>query len=676
METKKKFKRHYFRDTVDRLIPDQFMKADHETRRKARLVVNFTYSIAAIAPLFGLIYWLRYNLPEMAILITSVALFFATCTTLMLKRSKDLRKTVSLFNLCLFSLLTILISYLGGINSAVFVWYPILPMFAVMLIGGRSGLLWAAVAITSCVAFFIGHKLGMPLPHDFPAELRPTTVVTSVCGTTVVACLIAYLYESAKNHMLAEVEEARTKAEFHRKAAEQSHQRARMVLDSVDQGFVMVNLEGVMNDEHSLALEDIIGNPQKGHKIWEFIALKSEEASNWLEMAWFQLGMGLLPSQLILAQIPPMFKIEGDRYISIACQEVGESKNFLVVVTDITEKVKAEQAQESQKEIIAIVHKVANYGSVFQETIDELQAIVDQIAAKSNDRETEKILLHTLKGSSAVSGMISIPRIVDDLESKLAEKNSTLSDDDIGLLVQSWSDLMKKIEPFLASKSKLKVEVSRSDYDHLVQSVESGTPSPQLLDELGSWLREPTHMRLRQAAEAAKVMAQKLAKPDLDIEILDHGIRLEGEQWRSFWAAFSHAVRNAVDQGIEDKKERTKIGKPQNGKLTLTTEIHDGSLSISIADDGGGICWDQVKEIAKRVGLPHETKAEIEQALFYDGLTTKTVATQISGRGVGMNALKNACEELGGYIDIESTRGEGTRMTFHFPLDEKYVYAA
>lgn len=669
-------KQHLLRSFTDRMIPERYMQADYDTRRRARIVVNFTYAMSCFGPLYGLIYWLRYDLPIMAIIITGLAIHCALSSTFLIKKTKTLVIPSINSLMHLYMVLLVIITFVGGIDSSTFVWFPIFPAVSIMFLGSLGGYAWTGLAIATSVVYFILHKFGVALPSGFPSEYRPITMVTSVAGASLFMMIVANLYESTKNYMLEEGRSSKAEAEFHRVKAEEAHKRAKMVLDAVDQGFVMIDGDGTLNEEYSAALERIVDTPENNIKVWDFFRPKSTEIADWMEMTWSQLEMKTLPASLILNQIPPMFRLGENVYLSVQCQTIHDSDKFLMVVTDISEKIAAERAQESHREIISIVGKAASYGSVFQESIDELEEIVAKLTDCLNSKNTEKSLLHTLKGSSAVCGMISIPRIVHDLETKRENSNAALDAEDLAMLKSKWNQLMEKITPFLKAKNDLKIEVSMDDYDGVIKSIRQNATPDKILAQLDSWLREPTQKRLLQAAEHAKVMANKLEKPSLTVQVLDNGIRLDGEQWRGFWSVFAHVVRNAVDHGIEDADVRVNLGKPPGGKLELSSSIVKGELVVRIKDDGAGIDWNKVRAAAHENGLKVETTQHLVAALFHNGLSTKNQVSTISGRGVGMSAVKDACEALGGIIEINSTQGQGTEIDFRFPLDAKSVYAA
>ncbi|HEU4533412.1 MAG TPA: ATP-binding protein, partial [Polyangiaceae bacterium] len=89
---------------------------------------------------------------------------------------------------------------------------------------------------------------------------------------------------------------------------------------------------------------------------------------------------------------------------------------------------------------------------------------------------------------------------------------------------------------------------------------------------------------------------------------------------------------------------------------------------LEVADDGRGVDWARVAAKAADLGLPFETEAERVAALFADGLSTKDVATEVSGRGVGLAAVWAACKALGGRARVDSWPGAGTRVGFDFPV--------
>lgn len=134
-----------------------------------------------------------------------------------------------------------------------------------------------------------------------------------------------------------------------------------------------------------------------------------------------------------------------------------------------------------------------------------------------------------------------------------------------------------------------------------------------------------------------------------------------------------HLIRNAMDHGVEPEEERIKKGKAPKARITLTAHNTGGDIMISVSDDGNGINKAKIIKKAKDAGLltkPESelTEKEIFSLLLLPGFSTKEKVTEYSGRGVGMDVVKQNIEEVGGTISIKSIEGEGTTMTIVIPL--------
>lgn len=473
------------------------------------------------------------------------------------------------------------------------------------------------------------------------------------------------------------VEEQTKDIEHHKKVAIEAHRSARIVLDHIEEGIVLINMDGSLTGEYSKAVVSIIGPVEATKKIWDFVSRVSYDASSWLEMTWLQLEMRILPVDLILNQLPKIIKVNnGEKYLSFSFSYIKETDNVLMVVVDVTDKVQAIKKHDKQAELIQLVDRIVKYGHIFHESIEELQEMIHQISLHNVDIRQQKLILHTLKGSSAALGMSTLPRLVHELESKIKDSDGYLSNEDLSILLRTWDELMDQLKPFLSSYTDLRIEVDLADYQLVVDSVREDVSPEHTLKLLESWRWEPTRSRLFQAAEHAKILAKNLSKPEPHIEIRDHGLRLDGEKWRFFWASFSHAVCNAVDHGIEPYEERIKHDKPSHGRIELITRQDNGYIAITIADDGQGVSWDKIRNLAKAKNIPHKTQKQLINALFHEGLSSKEQASLYSGRGIGMAALQKACTELGGKIHVVSEPGLGTKIEFLFPFDENNIFAA
>jgi len=134
-------------------------------------------------------------------------------------------------------------------------------------------------------------------------------------------------------------------------------------------------------------------------------------------------------------------------------------------------------------------------------------------------------------------------------------------------------------------------------------------------------------------------------------------------------------VRNAVDHGLEMPEVREARGKHREGALTIRVEQQGNMLFIEIADDGAGLDLARIKDAALSHGFvpPEELAlmgpAQLQQIIFRPGFTTRTDVTEISGRGVGLDVVRNQIQALQGHVEVQSTPGQGTRFVLTLPAE-------
>ena len=164
----------------------------------------------------------------------------------------------------------------------------------------------------------------------------------------------------------------------------------------------------------------------------------------------------------------------------------------------------------------------------------------------------------------------------------------------------------------------------------------------------------------------------KNAGKSISVELIGEDTEIDRNMVDEIYNPLVHMVRNSVDHGLEISEERIKSGKPEKGLIQLKAYHRGGNIVIEITDDGRGLDKNKILKKAIKSGMiPSEeglTDQEIFKLIFLPGLSTAEKVTDVSGRGVGMDVVRQAVEKLRGKIEIESSLGKGTTIITRFPL--------
>jgi two-component system chemotaxis sensor kinase CheA len=183
----------------------------------------------------------------------------------------------------------------------------------------------------------------------------------------------------------------------------------------------------------------------------------------------------------------------------------------------------------------------------------------------------------------------------------------------------------------------------------------------------------PVEKVFKKFPRIVRSMSRDLGK-EVDLQIVGEETELDRSVVDEIGDPLIHLIRNAMDHGLETPEERLAAGKSRGGTLVLAA-VHEGNqIIISIKDDGRGIDTERVGRKAIEKGLITEEQftamgqREVFDLLFLPGFSTKEKATDLSGRGVGMDVVKTNIKKLNGLIEIKSTKGTGSEFILRLPL--------
>jgi two-component system chemotaxis sensor kinase CheA len=236
-----------------------------------------------------------------------------------------------------------------------------------------------------------------------------------------------------------------------------------------------------------------------------------------------------------------------------------------------------------------------------------------------------------------LTGELAVAKNAIAQTARLAENNG---DATAGLLKDHHAELARLITQLQNSVIGMRVLPLRTVFQRF----------PRVLREMSASLSKPAQIKVEgEDTEGDKTIVEMLFEPLL------------------------HVVRNAVDHGIEDAERRRSAGKPPIATILLRAARDGEQILIEVSDDGRGIDVEQVRAIAKERGVASEeqlrnmAESDVIDLVFAPGFSTAARVTEISGRGVGMDAVRTAVERVGGRVSIATRVNQGTTVSFSVP---------
>ncbi len=563
-------------------------------------------------------------------------------------------------------LLLALYRYSDGPMTAM--WLPILINAA------GAGLAWSAITrrVERGYAVTLWHVglLGLAAIDrgtSLAGALWPCVAV-AVVGL-VLSTVVARLGVTSVEARLKRAEAEAHKRDLQRSVEELARRTRglRLILDSTAQGFITVDLAGVMVSERSAIVDRWFGPAGTDTTFAALLARHDREVAAWFGLALDSLREGVMPPEVCLDQLPARVTADGRtleiRYTLLA--DVAPTR-LLLVVSDETEHLERERIEREQREAVVLFQRITADRAGFEDFLDEVERLVDDLA-RPREPVIERRALHTLKGTCASYGLEGFAGRCHRLERELDEGVGRLGERQRAELVMAWRAQTAQVRRLIGDSPRCVIEIETLELADAVERARQAAPGSELAALLASWRLELATRRLERLGSYAVSLAARLGRSPLDVRVDAAGVRLDPTRWAPLWTALIHAVRNAVDHGIEEPAARIQAGKPPRPCLTLVATIDRRQLAIAIADDGVGVDWDRVRDRALDRGLPAASPADLERALFADGFSTRDEVSETSGRGVGLAALRATVESLGGEVEIDSRPGQGTTVCCRFP---------
>ncbi|WP_298783630.1 chemotaxis protein CheA [uncultured Marinococcus sp.] len=254
-------------------------------------------------------------------------------------------------------------------------------------------------------------------------------------------------------------------------------------------------------------------------------------------------------------------------------------------------------------------------------------------------------------------------------ERKRAETNKT-----IRVNIDRLDKLMNLFEELVIDRGRLERIAGEIRSSELTETVERMSRTTGSLQEIILHMRMvPVDQVFSRFPKMVRSLSRDLGKR-IELEVIGAETELDRSIIDEIGDPLVHLIRNSIDHGIEMPEKRRQNGKPEEGHVELRAYHSGNHVYIEIEDDGGGIDRERVLQKAVENGVIAAEDADtltdydVHQFIFSAGFSTVDEVTDLSGRGVGLDVVKNTFEALGGVISVHSEKGKGTRFSIQLPL--------
>jgi len=334
---------------------------------------------------------------------------------------------------------------------------------------------------------------------------------------------------------------------------------------------------------------------------------------------------------------------------------------------------------DAVKKILAEIESTSEEGADdCKELVDRLEKASDITAAERSAEEEDEELGDEepiAAASSTQSPQVSGSAAADiDREPEAHPARSSVTDSNIRVSVEALDDLMNLVgELVLARNQILQFTTTQEDAALIATSQRLNLITTELQAKVMKTRMQPIRVVWNKFPRVVRDLGQAFGK-QIELVMEGAGTELDKTVVEAIKDPLTHIVRNSCDRGIESTEKRIAAGKSAKGRLLLSAYHEGGQVNIEISDDDGGVDADRVKEKALAKGLmtpervERMSEAELVNLVFLPGFSTAETITSVSGRGVGMDVVRTNIEKIGGSIDLQSVKGQGTTLRIRIPL--------
>lgn len=472
----------------------------------------------------------------------------------------------------------------------------------------------------------------------------------------------------------------------------------KVILDSLDQGFMAFDPKGQVLPGVSQSTQSLFKTDPVGKNFFEVLGLTvTESLEFWLSLMF----KSTLEFQDVKALGPQAVSADAGQFIALDYKRVYDAnqdvQQIVVVATDKTEernlRIQARQEMEFGKQIANIL----KYKLEFADLISSLNSMIERIQNLSKnhfDKESGQSLmseLHTLKGGVGFFYLRDWVDLLHETESLLSGLLKDHNSAGLQAIAQKVTELQTKIQEFilknrsvlgkvLAHSEPVK-DIPTSQLNSFFKNLKAQftETSPLVRDFSENFLKESLSNCFGKYEDLVSQWAENQGKK-IQFNLRSTDIRVDPAYFQELSETMIHAVLNAVDHGIESPEERQLQNKAEIANIDISFQKFSKNqtswVRLIVADDGRGIDPEAIaksilnKKLMSEADLRKMEPLQILQLIFMPGFSTRTAVTTLSGRGVGLDAIKSAAVSLHGDARVESQLNKGSKLIVEVPLPD------
>jgi len=468
-----------------------------------------------------------------------------------------------------------------------------------------------------------------------------------------------------------------------------------VLVNSLGQGFLSFDMNGLCGRVYSQACLSLLETMPAEKNIKDVLHIPEDQRGDfkdWMEVLF-------MPNHAIgfddvIKFLPAFFPHSEGRRISLMYRPIrskdGALSQVIVIATDQTEEFEAQQRAQDQQSYAEMICRIFKERNQFLATVTHVRKFIEAAdqPVKREDASSMLRLLHTLKAAVKHFHLEELGRTIHKLETELRSETIATDED----FQKQLKVAKKEVEDGLASVMDQVRELIGQDYEgrgnmHEVEESALYEFAHEMEDKnvdrnlIRHFLRTiaavPANECFRQFDRELRDLAEIVGKQVKPVRYTGSNPRILTQPIQEFVFSLTHVCRNIIDHGIEPAVTRLARGKDPAGQVSIHTDvIFDNEkksewLHIIISDDGNGIDPSKVRAKLATVdpqgAWRHEDDQTVIQHIFSWGFSTRENVSDLSGHGVGMEAVEREIRLLGGSVKVYSDLYRGTRFDIRIP---------